>query len=347
MLNTDIHIMQAAHGEAMILQCSKGDKRGVIVIDGGPCVNPILNPFLAEVEKHLPIELMVMTHFDDDHLVGINKFVENHIEDNPFPVKRLWTNCAKHIPFDVSENLSSAKASSMADVLMSISKDKPLKWDFYVSNRYKDETIDFDDIDVINPREDLVEKFIKEYKAEYAIERGEDNLSEKGNSVKDIDIPMQELAKRPKTPGNPEKYSELANMVSISMIIRCDSFSMLALGDSFPQEIYQSLIERGYSKENKLTVDYVKMPHHGSAENISNDLLDIIDCDNYIISTNGGKGYRHPHREALANVLCHPERDYSRTVYLYFNHSLDLIENNRNEKLFNQELDKGLNYDFL
>ena len=85
------------------------------------------------------------------------------------------------------------------------------------------------------------------------------------------------MAKRPKTTGNPNIYSELANMVSISMVIRCDSFSMLALVDSFPQEIYQSLIERGYSKEKKLKVDYVKMPHHGSAENISNNLLDIID----------------------------------------------------------------------
>lgn len=347
MFNPDIHILPAAYGEAMILRCSKGDKTGVIVIDGGPYVNPRLNPFLKEVEKYLPIDLMVMTHFDDDHLVGIKKFIENHINDSPFPVKRLWTNCAKHIPFGLAENLSSAKASTMADTLVNVSKVSPLKWDFYVLNNYNDGTIDFADIDVINPRADLLEKFIKEYKAEYANETGDDNLSEKGNGIKDIDVPMEELAIRPKTPGNPNKYSELANMVSISMIIRCDSFSMLALGDSFPQEIYKSLIERGYSKENKLKVDYVKMPHHGSAENISNELLDIIDCVNYIISTNGGNGYKHPHREALANVLCHPDRDNGRTVYFYFNYDIDSIEENRNEKLFNQELDKGLNYEVL
>ena len=122
MLNPDIHIMQASHGEAIILRCSNSDKSGVIVLDGGPYVNAIRNPFLAEVEKHLPIDLMVMTHFDDDHLVGIKKFVENHIEDNPFPVKRLWTNCAKHLPFDISENFSSAKASSMSDARTNISK---------------------------------------------------------------------------------------------------------------------------------------------------------------------------------------------------------------------------------
>ena len=156
---------------------------------------------------------------------------------------------------------------------------------------------------------------------------------------------MHELAQRGKTPGNPNKSSELVNMVSLSMIIRCDAFSILILGDSFPQEIYLSLIERGYSKENKLQVDFIKMSHHGSANNISNDLLDIIDCDKFIISTNGGKGYKHPHREAIANVLCHPERDYSRSVHFYFNYSLEDIVNNREAALFNFELDKCLNFE--
>lgn len=346
-MNPNIQILPAAHGEAIILHCSKGDKKGVIVIDGGPYVTAKNNAFIVEVEKNLPIDLMVMTHFDDDHLVGIKKFIEVHRNDNPFPVKRLWTNCAKHISFDLSENFSSAKASTMADVLLKISENSDVKWNFYVLDGFNDETIDFADIDVINPRVDLLDKFLKEYKAEYAKESLTDNLSSSSEAIRDIDISMQELAKRPKTPGNPNKYSELANMVSISMIIRCDEFSMLTLGDSFPQEIYQSLIERGYSKENKLKVDYVKMPHHGSAENISNELLDIIDCDKYLISTNGGRGYRHPHREALANVLCHAERKNNHTAYFYFNYDLDLIQANRNEDLFNKELDKDLNYDFL
>lgn len=107
-----------------------------------------------------------------------------------------------------------------------------------------------------------------------------------------------------------------------------------------------SLIERGYSKEHKLQVDFIKMSHHGSANNISNELLDIIDCDKFIISTDGSKGYKHPHREAIANVLCHPERDYSRTIHFYFNYPLKTIINNREEALFNFELDKCLNFEY-
>lgn len=340
-----IQVLQAKHGDALILHCNKSDKKGIIVIDGGPSSNPRFNPFITEVENYLPIDLMVLTHFDDDHLVGIKSFIEKHQNDIPFPVKRIWTNCAKHVDFDTSENLSSNKASKMADVLCAISQKSQLDWEAYRLDGFVDDTITFADIDIINPRKDLFKYFIDNYKEEHNVRDPEGNFSNKRNLNSDINIDMHELAKRDKTLGNPEKHSELVNMVSLSMIIRCDAFSILLLGDCYPQEIYLSLTERGYSKENKLQVDFIKMPHHGSANNISNNLLDIIDCDKFIISTNGGKGYKHPHREAIANVLCHSERDYSRTVHFYFNYSLETIVNNREEALFNFELDKCLNFE--
>lgn len=340
-----IQVLQANHGDALILHCNKSDKRGVIVIDGGPSPNPRFNPFVKEVENCLPIDLMILTHFDDDHLVGIKNFIERHQNDIPFPVKRIWANCAKHVDFDTSENLSSNKASKMADLLCAISQKSELDWEAYRLEGFVDDTIAFADIDIINPRKDIFKHFIENYKEEYNIECTEENLSMLKNSNSDINIDMHELAQRGKTLGNPNKPSELANMVSLSMLIRCDAFSILILGDSFPQEIYWSLIERGYSKEHKLQVDFIKMSHHGSANNISNDLLDIIDCDKFIISTNGSKGYKHPHREAIANVLCHPERDYSHRVHFYFNYPLRTIVNNRDEEIFNKELDKELNFE--
>ena len=84
-----IQVLQAKHGDALILHCNKSDKRGIIVIDGGPSTNPRFNPFIKEVDNFLPIELMILTHFDDDHLVGIKNFIERHQNDVPFPVKRI------------------------------------------------------------------------------------------------------------------------------------------------------------------------------------------------------------------------------------------------------------------
>ena len=33
-----IQVLQATHGDALILRCNKSNKRGVIVIDGGPSI---------------------------------------------------------------------------------------------------------------------------------------------------------------------------------------------------------------------------------------------------------------------------------------------------------------------
>ena len=160
----------------------------------------------------------------------------------------------------------------------------------------------------------------------------------------DINIPCRELAARPKSQPNPNDYQQLTNMASISFILRCDGLSILMLADSFPKEITKILTLGGYSKENKLKVDFVKIAHHGSRNNTDNNLLDIIDCDNFLISTNGGSGRsRHPQRETIANILCHPERNYDRTVNLFFNYPLDRIQR-YDHAIFNETLDADLNY---
>ncbi len=116
------------------------------------------------------------------------------------------------------------------------------------------------------------------------------------------------MSAREKVIPNPKDHKTLTNMASISFVLRCDGLSVLMLADSFPQEKVECLKSKGYSTENKLKIDFVKISHRGSQHNTSNELLDLIDCDNYIISTNGGLGQsRHPQRETIANILCHPE----------------------------------------
>lgn len=100
------------------------------------------------------------------------------------------------------------------------------------------------------------------------------------------------------------------------------------LGDSYPYSIVESLKNVGYSTDNPLYVDYVKISHHGSRNNISNELLDMIDCDRFLISTNGGNGAScHPDRETIANIACHAKRDRNKSIHLYFNYPIRKIEN--------------------
>ena len=54
----------------------------------------------------------------------------------------------------------------------------------------------------------------------------------------------------------------------------------------------------------RVRLDALKVAHHGSAGNVSRDLLEIIDCQRYLFSTNGAR-YGHPDPVAVARILIH------------------------------------------
>lgn len=336
-----LHFLQAQHGDSIIVHCCKEENSGVIVVDGGTCSNPRLNFFVKAVEELCTIDLVILTHHDSDHIAGILNYFKRHSEDDTPQVREVWANCANHIEFSTDDKLSSKQAEKLADYLNKLQSENKIKWRSDIhSGRH---TIEFPyaTIEIIGPLPGTYQRFMETYASSISsVESTPVSYSEN----KDVDIPCGELSLRKKTPPDPNNYSALTNMASISFILRCDGLSVLMLADSFPQEIVQCLTEKEYSKEHKLKVDYVKVAHHGSRHNTSNELLDIIDCDNFIISTNGGFGQsRHPQREAIANILCHPERDYTKTVNLFFNYPLTVIQRSGN-KIFNDKLDQDLNY---
>ena len=128
--------LPALHGDAFIIHCYKGDNEGYIIVDGGPNRNPRLNPFISEVEKISHIDLMIMTHQDDDHLVGIKNYIEHHKNDEMFPVDRLWVNSARFVDMPEGHNLSAVKANSMADTLRKIGDAGKTRWTDAVSAEF-------------------------------------------------------------------------------------------------------------------------------------------------------------------------------------------------------------------
>ena len=345
---SELYFLPAKHGDAFFLHCEKVNEEGWIIVDGGPSGNARHNPFINEVEKLPSHDLMVMTHQDDDHLMGIRAYISTHKDDAVFPVKRLWVNCARHIDIPKSGDLSPKRASNMAEMLSEIAKGQVLIWTDRITDGYKDDTIRFADIDVLNPQADMLERFIPAYEAKAGVaeEKGTNLTAQAAQrSIDDYAISLVDLAKREKEEPSEANYSQFANMVSIAFIVRCEGMSGLMLGDSFPGQIVAALKSRSYSSENRLKVDFVKVAHHGSRNNISNELLDMIDCHHFLISTNGGaaRSY-HPDREAMANILCHEGRDTGK-VHLHFNYKLAEIEASKHFKLFHEEEPEKYNFE--
>lgn len=325
----DIEMLQALHGDAFILHCQKDDNKGVIVIDGGPNRNS--RNIVRQLDALDAIDLMVLTHYDDDHIGGILAYIKKHKTDRPFPVKQIWANCAYDIPIYTSPNVSFGQAKKMADELKEINEElakdgfSTIDWNTPIVSKKETITLPFSDILILSPDADTKNINDKNYRK--AILNA--NIGRAYTRQKQaLNSSLSELALTIKEQPKDNDIQEVTNRSSIAFIVRNDNFSMLMLGDSYPCTIVESLKNIGYSTDNPLYVDFVKISHHGSRNNISNELLDMIDCDRFLISTNGGNGTScHPDRETIANIACHAKRDRNKSIHLYFNYPIRKIEN--------------------
>lgn len=86
---------------------------------------------------------------------------------------------------------------------------------------------------------------------------------------------------------------------------------MLFLGDSHPSVVVGSLVRL---EQKKQKFDYVKVSHHASKANTSDELLDLIDCENYIISSDGSF-HGLPNKEAIVRII--NKNDFSNIFFNY------------------------------
>lgn len=106
--------------------------------------------------------------------------------------------------------------------------------------------------------------------------------------------------------------NSITNGSSISVIIEIENKTLLFLGDSWAEDTI-SVIE----SEGPHFFDVIKVSHHGSARNTSVDLLNLIDGEHFLISTNGN-GHGHPDFAVLKAIV---DRPTDRTRKLHFNYS--------------------------
>jgi hypothetical protein len=123
------------------------------------------------------------------------------------------------------------------------------------------------------------------------------------------------------------------NPSSIASMFELNRKKILLLSDSHPDDIITSInkIQREkperYPPNQPLKVDYVQLSHHGSKFNTTYDLLNMIECNNFIISTDGSS-HNLPNKETLSRIIYSSEkrnRDYSQEINFYFNYNEDIL----------------------
>lgn len=322
-----IEPLKAEHGDAIIIRIDNDSNQILIVIDGGPndCAERIADYY----DTLGYIDLLILTHYDEDHIGGLLEYIGRHTRDKSALIGEIWVNGARVIYFDKDENVSSYEnAYTLASYINSM-KDKGIIKSFVynINNSMEDVKREGFELSILTPTSSCLEKLEANFER-YVDEHGladdpdTDEQVSYGRTLKDSQKSLESLAD--------EKHmatTTFMNKTSISFILYAEGKSIMMLGDADINDVEKKLKDMGYSKENPVHLNLVKLAHHGSNGNISKGFLEIIDCNDFLITTNGGMGGAyHPDRKTIALIKdIYEKKSTEKIATLRFNYPLGVI----------------------
>lgn len=368
-----IYVFPALNGDCILVEYVTSH---YILIDGGyvNTYNKYLLPKLVEIANNGgTIDVIVVTHIDEDHISGIIKLLEEDVL--PISIKEIWYNGYKHIQSVaiVSEedeifahknicketNVVSPKSISAKQgcTLSTLIARKGLLWNGPTKGHTMKGVISYSlgsaTIHILSPNNDDISNVELFWKKRLI----KDGLLSKAHSNEYWDDAFEFSLSKDK-PGfhfhkkkvsksydllkiKEEKYmpdESATNGSSIAFVLEVEGKRVLFLGDAHAETIVESLITLYGKKNAPFRFDAVKLSHHGSFNNNSPKLLEIITCDKWLISTNGDK-YNHPDLPTLAHIITNGNNNASK---FYFNYKLAICE-----ELMKQDYHRGYNFEII
>lgn len=320
-MKTKIRLFKAEHGDCILIQSFNEEGNPFnILVDGGTR-GAFEDNIYHELILLKTIDLLVLTHIDDDHIGGFLYFFES-CDFSELQIKNIWFNALNLLRVDSGLQINAGQGKKLEKLLL----EKGVNMNV-ISPKIDTETgiVQLHDnisATILSPTPDILKKLMNRWP-----KIPKEELIELNNNVSAVRAKSQvtkgtlEALSHEKFKHSKSINQDVVNASSIAFVLTLPDMKILLLGDARDELIREQLENLNYSEENSLEVDYVKISHHGSKNNTSCEFLDMIKCENFIISTNGGKGKtKHPNRELIARLANHKRRDKSikRTIYLNY-----------------------------
>ena len=327
-----LDVRRARKGDCLLIHYGTKSEPSLVLIDGGPksVYKPHLRPRLEKIKdvrgldsQPLPIDLMMVSHVDDDHIQGILDFTRELRDAVGVPFARissLWHNSFDEVIGNKPDELTAAVTAQFGAASLSdgLSEDATVEAD-------EDEEVihsslkvlasiqqghqlraDADTLNVeLNP--EFGGKLIIADSA--PIDMGGDvTFLVAGPMVPELkklqakhDQWLKDLKAKGLKPSDAlSAYVDksVPNLSSLVLLVTCGGKRILLTGDARGDKILEGLELVGALKPGKaMHVDILKVPHHGSSNNLETDFFERITADRYVFSGNGEHG--NPERESL------------------------------------------------
>jgi len=292
----------------------------------------------------LTVDLLMVSHIDDDHIQGILDLTKELTGPNRPWLQALsfWHNSFDdligHKPDELTANFKSQfGAAAMAgdsDELTLCERDDDLDEETVVSSlkvlasiqqgaqlRRDAEKLGFPlnpefDGGLIIASEDSAPKEIGQGVTFTVISPTKDDLERLYEKHQKWLLELKEAGKKPADVLAAYVDESVTNLSSIVVLAEAEGKRMLLTGDARGDKILEGLKRAClFEKDGKIRVDVLKAPHHGSSNNISRDFFEKIIANHYVFSGNGEHG--NPERETMEMLLeARKGEDY--TVHLTY-----------------------------
>jgi len=301
----EIEMLPAREGDCLWLRYGTNGNTRQILVDGGR----------AATAKHLKarlaalpagkrtFELLIITHIDRDHIEGVLAL----LEDKKLPVtfKDVWFNGFDHLHQAELETFGAIQGERLSKALV----ERKLPWNrawkmkavcLHTSGLRRVKLVGGLTLTLLSPDAGKLKSLIPVWKEEC---KKAGLLAGSGGKPSDVaglehfgalDIEKLAAAKFKEDPGEP-------NGSSIAVLAEYAGKRVLLTGDAHTDRLKESLrLLNG--KARRLRLDALKVSHHGSEHNVSRDLLDLLACPRYLVSTNGSY-FKHPTPAAIARLI--------------------------------------------
>lgn len=339
-----LDVRRARKGDCLILHYGSKKEPGLALIDGGPSnvYKPHLKPRLAEIRKargladnaSLPVDFLMVSHIDDDHIKGVLELTKELIEaEGPIPlkIKGVWHNTFDDIIGNNPDKLTAAVTAQFGTASLSGDGEEVEGLDPDAARVLASVSQGFrlrDDSRALKLR------INPEFKGKLVIAKKAGKQIDMGKGLKFTVIgPMNDevLALQQAHDDFLQKQKEKAeaslaafadksvpNLSSLVVLAEVGKKRILLTGDARGDKVLQGLELVGLLKDDgksKIHVDVLKGPHHGSNRNVEPIFFRRITADHYIFSGNGEHG--NPERETL-EMLLGERGDEDYTVHLTY-----------------------------
>jgi len=311
-----LEVLPASYGDSLLLTYGTQDRPHRIIIDGGfSTTGKELAKRILEFDE--PIDLLVVSHVDNDHISGLVKLLELAGDR----ISHVWFNGYVHLE-QYSDLLGPVSGEKLTKLLVEQEKDWNLGWPWPDKPEIATDNVGgpvvMDGAPVrmplpggaeailVSPTPEQLAKLLPVWDTvvrDAGLEPGHAHTPEPEEGRSDmLGGTLQDLADKETKIDKSE-----ANASSIGFVFEYtdpedgNTYRLLLAGDALPNVLIDglgALADNGEPYE----LDLFKLPHHTSKKNVTCDLVRAVDCPRWVVSTSG-KRFNHPNAEALARVI--------------------------------------------